>query len=92
MAFADEIESIFTTKGLEKNPTAELELFVPPPQTRPVEFSEEEEVKVDTALHRVADRVRGLCMCEWGKRMGIGEWFYYICMLRISYVRYYVFQ
>ena len=56
--FCDEIESIFTTKGLEKNPTGELELFVPPPPTRPFEFAQEENEILDTALHRIADKVR----------------------------------
>jgi len=59
VAFCDEIESIFTTKGLEKNPTGELELFVPPPPTRPPEFTQEEQEILDTALHRIADKACG---------------------------------
>ena len=30
MQFSDEVESIFTQKNLEKNPTAEVQQFVPP--------------------------------------------------------------
>lgn len=57
--FCDEVESVFTQKGLEKNPT------MVPTQFRPnmmssynIKLSPEAEDLFETVMHRLADRVR----------------------------------
>ena len=57
MTFSDEIESVFTTKGLEKNPTAELELFIPLAQGKPISLIAEDEQIADKAMHKLAEKV-----------------------------------
>ena len=58
MRFSDEIESIFTTKHLEKTPTAVVSQFVPPVEVDLNSLSPEEEQILLKTLHRLAERVR----------------------------------
>ena len=59
MAFSDEVESIFTTKHLEKTPTAKVVKFVPNSEVDCNYLSPEEEQILQKTLHRLAERVRG---------------------------------
>ena len=56
-AFSDEVESIFTTKHLEKTPTADVVQFVPNSQVDCNFLSPEEEQILQKTLHRLAERV-----------------------------------
>ena len=58
MAFSDEVESIFTTKHLEKTPTAKVVKFVPNSEVDCNYLSPEEEQILQKTLHRLAERVR----------------------------------
>ena len=60
MTFSDEVESIFTTKHLEKMPTAQVVQFVPNPEVDCNFLSPEEEQILQKTLHRLAERVRVL--------------------------------
>ena len=57
LAFSDEIESVFTTKGLEKCPTAEVQVFVPPVEVGLQPFNTEESELFEEAMHRLAEAV-----------------------------------
>ena len=57
LAFSDEIESVFTTKGLEKYPTAEVQVFVPPVEVGLQPFNTEESELFEKAMHRLAEAV-----------------------------------
>jgi len=57
-AFCDEIETVFTRKGLEKNPTLKVEQFKPKYNTTPKSLSPDAEETVKAVLLRLADRVR----------------------------------
>lgn len=57
MTFSDEVESIFTTKHLEKDPTAEVVQFVPNSEVDCNCLSPEEEQILQKTLHRLAERV-----------------------------------
>ena len=57
MSFSDEMESIFTTKGLEKTPVAEPEQFIPPAQGTPFLLSAPEEQIIDRVLHMLTEKV-----------------------------------
>ena len=56
-AFSDEIESIFTTKGLEKMPTVNVEVFTPPDEVGIRPLSPGETKIMETAMHKLAERV-----------------------------------
>lgn len=56
-AFSDELESIFTTKGLEKTPTAAVEVFVPPNEVGMQPLTPEETEMMEETMHRLAERV-----------------------------------
>jgi hypothetical protein len=58
MAFSDEVESIFTTKHLEKTPTAQVVQFKPNSEVDCNSLSPEEEQILQKTLHRLAERVR----------------------------------
>lgn len=58
MQFSDEVESIFTQKDLEKNPTAEVQQFVPPVEVDLNVLSPEEEQILQKTMHRLAEKVR----------------------------------
>lgn len=58
LRFQDEIESIFTEKGLEKNPLAQPVQFTPPVEWQQNELSEEAEIVFKMAMERVAEHVR----------------------------------
>ena len=57
MQFSDEIEAIFTVKELEKMPTVEVKLYVPPEEVDLHQFSVEEEQILQKCMHRLAERV-----------------------------------
>ena len=56
-AFSDDVESVFTTKGLEKAPTAPLEVFVPPDEVGVQPLTSEEEEMLEKTMQRLAERV-----------------------------------
>lgn len=58
MTFSDEVESIFTTKHLEKTPTAKVVQFKPNSEVDCNSLSPEEEQILQKTLHRLAERVR----------------------------------
>ena len=64
LAFSDEIESVFTTKGLEKLPTTEVEVFVPPVEVGLRPFSPNEAELLDRTMHRLAEIVSGLFLAD----------------------------
>ena len=66
LVFSDEIESVFTTKGLEKTPTVELEQYVPPNEVGLRPFTAEETAMVETAMQRLADMVRLISIYRGG--------------------------
>lgn len=57
MRFSDEIESIFTTKELEKAPLLDVEPFKPPVDWQMNSMSEEESKICLDALARLAEKV-----------------------------------
>ena len=56
-AFSNEIESIFTTKGLEKTPTADVDVFVPPGEVGVSPLSPEEGEIFHRVMQKLADKV-----------------------------------
>ena len=58
LTFSDEVESIFTTKHLEKTPTAKVVQFVPKSDIDCNLLSPNEEQVVQNTLQRLAERVR----------------------------------
>ena len=59
MQFSDEVESVFTTKNLERTPTAEVRQFVPRPEVDPSRLLPEEEQILQKTMHRLAEKVGG---------------------------------
>ena len=57
MQFSDEVESVFTTKNLERTPTAEVRQFVPRPEVDPSRLLPEEEQILQKTMHRLAEKV-----------------------------------
>lgn len=55
--FSDEIESIFTTKGLEKNPQLTVERFRPPVLMDVNKLSQEKEALLVMCMKRLAEKV-----------------------------------
>lgn len=60
LRFSDDIESIFTTKNLEKAPLLEVEQFVPDVESQHNQLRQDEEQTIVTCLTRLAEKVR-LC-------------------------------
>eukprot|EP00795_Rhopilema_esculentum_P008232 gene8232-14169_t len=56
--FCDDVESVFTVKGLEKNPLYDVKQFRPPPDSENNKLAENAENMLETVMHRLADRVR----------------------------------
>lgn len=56
--FCDDVESVFTVKGLEKNPLYEVKQFQPPPEIENNRLASNAEIHLETVMHRLADRVR----------------------------------
>jgi hypothetical protein len=57
--FSDEVESVFTQKGLEKNPTAEINQFIPAdfdPQVN--ELSAKDQLIYEKIITRMVEKVR----------------------------------
>ena len=59
MRFSDEIESIFTTKELEKAPLLHVEQFEPPVDWERNQLTDEEAESCLNALARIAEKVIG---------------------------------
>lgn len=57
MMFSDEIESVFTTKGLEKTPMAEVDVFIPPGEVGRCPLTPEEREIFNTAMQKLAEKV-----------------------------------
>lgn len=57
MRFSDEIESIFTTKGLEKAPLLEIDQFQPPVDWERNAMSDEDAGICLEALERLSEKV-----------------------------------
>lgn len=56
--FCEEVESIFTIRHLEKNPLRHIYQFQPEEECRLNALSEEEQVLLQQAMQRIAERVR----------------------------------
>jgi len=56
--FSDDIESVFTVKGLEKNPLYEPKQFHAHLEEDKTKLGNEEEFMLNSVMHRLADRVR----------------------------------
>ena len=57
VTFSDEMESVFTTKGLEKTPTAEVDVFVPPGEVGVCPLSQEEREMLNMTMQKLAEKV-----------------------------------
>lgn len=56
-SFSDELESVFTTKGLEKTPTAAVEVFIPPDEVGVDPLTPEEADIMERTMQNLAERV-----------------------------------
>ena len=67
VSFCDEIESVFTTKGLEKTPTVEVKLYAPAEETGTYQsLTPVEEQMAERALHKIAEKVIELIIVTGG--------------------------
>ena len=62
--FAEHVESVFTTKLLEKTPLKEVNQFVAPPDVEMKHLTEEQDKLLGGVLLRMADKV-GISSCGW---------------------------
>jgi Ca2+-binding EF-hand superfamily protein len=58
LRFSDDIEEIFTVKGLEKAPTLDVHQFIPPVAIDQNVLTPKEHMTLDLTMHRLAERVR----------------------------------
>jgi len=56
--FCDDVESVFTVKGLEKNPLYDVQQFRPLPEAVKSKLTDYYEDLLEAAMNRLADRVR----------------------------------
>ena len=54
------MESVFTTKNLEKAPLAEVEVFIPPEEVGTCPLTPEERELFNATMKRLADKVRAI--------------------------------
>ena len=57
LRFCQEVESIFTTDHLEKNPLQNVALFKPDEEFAVMQLNEQEERKLQECMMRIADKV-----------------------------------
>lgn len=58
LTFCNEVDSIFATRNLEKDPLKDPELFYPPPDYTNNELTADENAVVENAIRKIADKVR----------------------------------
>ncbi|XP_065652485.1 uncharacterized protein LOC100202524 isoform X2 [Hydra vulgaris] len=56
--FCDDVDSVFTTKGLEVNPTLVPIQYKPKSKNSLIQLSSDAEEMIETVVHQLADRVR----------------------------------
>ena len=56
--FSNEIEAIFTTSGLEKNPTAHVSQYVPARAVLTNSLQEQDQLVFQTAMQKLAEKVQ----------------------------------